>query len=76
MNTISISKDINFIYENFIQSSFLIGNQIVFLSYFLNFRKINYWYLILIVNQMIYQKFMRYKFRYLNLIPNFISLFH
>lgn len=76
MNTISISKDINFIYENFIQSSFLIGNQIVFLSYFLNFRKINYWYLILIINHMIYQKFMRYKFRYLNLIPNFISLFH
>jgi hypothetical protein len=62
MNTISISKDINLIYENFIQSSFLIGNQIVFLSYFLNFRKINYWYLILIINQMIYQKFMRYNF--------------
>ena len=62
MNTISISKDINLIYENFIQSSFLIGNQIVFLSYFLNFRKINYWYLILNINQMIYQKFMRYNF--------------
>ena len=62
MNTISISKDINLIYENFIQSSFLIGNQIVFLSYFLNFRKINYWYLILNINQMIYQKFMIYNF--------------